>query len=87
MKLAPKFLLPTFALIIIGMILTTWLIYLQSTESISSNVITNSENTVGSLNSAIELWVHGVQSEVIALSGTSDIIDLLSHDSDKPRNR
>ncbi|ADU61996.1 MAG: methyl-accepting chemotaxis protein [Pseudodesulfovibrio sp.] len=84
MRLAPKFLLPTFALIIIGMILTTWLICQQSTESISSNVITNAENTVGSLNSAIELWVQGVQSEVIALSGTSDIIDLLSHDSDNP---
>ena len=81
MKLAPKFLLPTFALILIGMSVTTWLTYQQSTESISTDAIKKSESTVSSLKSAVELWVKGIHSEIITFSGTSEVIDVLSQGS------
>lgn len=81
MKLAPKFLLPTFALILIGMSITTWLTYQQSTDSISADAIKKSESTVSSLKSAVELWVKGIHSEIITFSGTSEVIDILSKGS------
>lgn len=82
MKLKVKFILPTLILIVVGMSVTTWLTYRNSTKSIASAAIEKAKSTVGSLNSSVELWVGGIQNEVALLAGLDAIRDVFSGKGD-----
>jgi methyl-accepting chemotaxis protein len=74
MKLKAKFILPTLALILVGMSIATWVTYRYSTNSLSAVVVEKSQSNVASLLSMIELWVNGAQNEVITLAATDEVV-------------
>jgi len=79
MTLKTKFILPTLALIIVGMSVTTWLTYQRSTESLSAVAVLKAKSSANSLLSAVELWVEGAQNEIITLSKTGELVQALSN--------
>jgi methyl-accepting chemotaxis protein len=84
MKLKTKFILPTLALIIVGMSVTTWLTYQRSTESLSAVAVMKAASSVSSLLSAVELWVEGAQNEIITLSKTEELGQALTKGNADP---
>ena len=84
MTLKTKFILPTLALIILGMSVTTWLTYRRSTESLSSLAVEKAKGSATSLLSAVELWVDGAQNEIITLSKTDELANALTAGANDP---
>jgi methyl-accepting chemotaxis protein len=84
MTLKMKFILPTLALIILGMSISTWQTYQRSTESLSAVAVEKAKSTAGSLLAAVELWVDGAQNEIITLSKTEELAKALTAGADDP---
>ena len=87
MTLKTKFILPTLILIIVGMSITTWLTYQRSTASIAKVTVEKSSNAVTALLATVDLWVDGVQNEVITLSETDELVMALSQSDDEAAHK
>ncbi len=68
MRLKYKFLLPTICLILAGMSITSWIIYDKSTNSLSKLAIEKADSSLFTINSLVDVWVSGIQNELITLS-------------------
>mgnify|MGYP000044193576 CR=1 FL=1 len=82
MRLRGKFLIPTLALIVVGMGIMTWITYRNSTESVSVATTEKSQAIVQGLDSAVELWVGGLQNEIILLAAANEVSNVLSENAD-----
>ena len=74
MRLKAKFIIPTLALIVLGMACTTFLTYRRSTEALSTLALQQAKTNLTSLLSLVDVWVDGLQNEVITLSKTDAVI-------------
>ncbi|WP_300160878.1 methyl-accepting chemotaxis protein [Solidesulfovibrio sp.] len=74
MKLKAKFILPTIALIIAGMSITTWFTYQRSTDSLQEISLEMARTNLASLLSTVDLWIEDTRNEVLSISHTATIV-------------
>jgi len=82
MRLKAKFIIPTLALIVLGLTASTFLTFRSSTEALSTLALQEAKTNLTSLHSLIEVWVDSIQNEVITLSKTDAVITALTETSD-----
>ncbi|WP_428559526.1 MAG: methyl-accepting chemotaxis protein [Solidesulfovibrio sp. DCME] len=74
MKLKAKFILPTIALIVVGMSVTTWFTYRQSTETLQEISLAMARTNLASLLSTVDMWIEDTRNEVLSVSHAPTIV-------------